>query len=113
MGQHIRRFSDGHGRLLEGQSFGISNDMNWPSQQRMKRYPGGNSLGKPHRQMSRECIGFYVKESALGRKPWLGTYSVRGHPIALLRLSVHVVEVVCSATCAWRSVLPGVDDSDF
>ena len=44
--------------------------------------------------------------SALGREPWLGTYSVRGLPIALLILSVHVVEVVCPATRARRSVLP-------
>ena len=48
----------------------------------------------------------YVSESALGRKPWLGTYSVRGLPIALLILSVHVVEVECPATRARRSVLP-------
>ena len=44
--------------------------------------------------------------SALGREPWLGTYSGRGLPIALLILSVHVVEVVCPATRARRSVLP-------
>ena len=53
-----------------------------------------------------------VDKSALGRTPWLDTYLGQGHPIALLILSVYVVEVECSAAYARRSVLPGAESSD-